>query len=76
MRKLITKSTIVCLLLTVAIQLTSCNTSETEQKKEEVIAEVIAPITAESTEIIYRKPVVFIAGIDKGDDLYYAKART
>jgi hypothetical protein len=77
MRKVITKIGIVCSFLLVALQFTSCdNQKEKVQSNSVEIAEVIAPISTTSTEIVYRKPIVFIAGIDKGDDCYYSKART
>ena len=77
MRKVITKTGIVCSFLILALQLTSCykSTKKTVASAIEV-AEVIAPTAMVPEEIIYRSPIVFITGIDKGSAHYYEDARS
>lgn len=77
MRKVITKTGIFCSFLILALQLTSCykSTKKTVASAIEV-AEVIAPTSMVPEEIIYRSPIVFITGIDKGSAHYYEDARS
>jgi hypothetical protein len=76
MRKVITKIGIVCSFLLIAAQFTRCDRQEEQTTTTPKIAEVILQTTPISSEIVYKKPVVFIAGIDIGEATYYAKART
>ncbi|MDX6746108.1 hypothetical protein SHK09_04830 [Polaribacter sp. PL03] len=55
----------------------SCNTSATKTGNETtIIADNSIPISTDYKEIIYQKPIVFIAGFDKGNETFYSNART
>lgn len=76
MRKVITKTGIVCSFLILAIQLTSCDNSTKITGSSAIeVEEVIVPTAMVPEEIIYRNPIVFITGVDKGSSHYYADAR-
>lgn len=55
----------------------SCD-RETSQKEKKpiIVAENTLPIPKEVKEIVYQKPIVFIAGFDKGNQTFYSNART
>lgn len=76
MRKGIAKASVVLAILFAVGPLVSCD-SKTPEKKPEVIAD--SAINAQSDvieeEIIYRKPVAFITGIDVEDQKFYKNAR-
>ena len=76
MRKGIVKASVVMGLLLVAGQFTSCDKKE-PVKKVEVIADNISSeeIDIVTEDIMYRKPVVFITGIDQEDQTFYKNAR-
>ena len=66
MRKVITKTGIICSFLILALQLTSCDNSTEKTVSTAIeVTEVIAPTAMVLEEIIYRNPIVFITGIDK-----------
>lgn len=55
----------------------SCdNKTIQKEKKPIIVAENTLPIPKEVKEIVYQKPIVFIAGFDKGNETFYANART
>lgn len=55
----------------------SCNLSTKKTGNEPLaIADNSIPIKEEIKEIIYQKPIVFIAGFDKGNESFYSNART
>ena len=68
---------IIAYVILVSISFVSCNnTKETKPKKE--IAKTLKESNKEYTvkkEFEVRKPIVFIAGFDKGDENYYNNAR-
>ncbi|MDA9339526.1 hypothetical protein N9Q68_00985 [Polaribacter sp.] len=77
MRKAITKIGIICSFLFVALQLISCDNSTKKAASTTVeTTELIVATAMIVEEIIYRKPIVFITGVDKGKNKYYSKART
>ena len=77
MRKTITKIGIICSFLLVALQLISCDNSSKKVVSKTIEASGIkAPTVMSAEEIIYRKPVVFITGVDKEKNKYYSKARS
>jgi hypothetical protein len=77
MRKVITKTGIVCSFLILAVQFTSCDNSIEKADSTAIeISEVIVPTAMIPEEIIYRNPIVFITGVDKGNAHYYADARS
>ena len=54
----------------------SCDSSAIRDINEtEISAANNIPILEEIKEIVYQKPIVFIAGFDKGNDTFYANAR-
>jgi hypothetical protein len=54
----------------------SCDSFASKVGNEtEIIAGKNIPIIEEVKEIVYQKPIVFIAGFDKGNDTFYANAR-
>lgn len=77
MRKGIVKASIVMGLLLAAGQFVSCGPTE-PAKKTEVIADNIenAETDVVKEEMIYRKPVVFITGIDNSEQNFYKSARS
>lgn len=79
MRKGIVKTSVVMALLLVAGQFVSCDKKEpVPVKKVEVLADNIENTETEvvKEEIIYRKPVVFITGIDTEEQKFYKSARS
>tara|TARA_B110000090_G_scaffold137706_1_gene151444 strand:+ start:2520 stop:3611 length:1092 start_codon:yes stop_codon:yes gene_type:complete len=76
MRKVIQKIGIVCSFLFVAVQLISCDNSPKKAVSTAIeFAEVIVPTVVSPEEVMYRDPIVFITGVDKGNAHYYADAR-
>ncbi len=76
MRKGIVKASVVMGLLLVMGQFASCG-SKAEEKEIDVIADNITIVETEkvSEEIVFRKPVVFITGIDTEEKKFYKNAR-
>ncbi|WP_435415223.1 hypothetical protein [Polaribacter aestuariivivens] len=76
MKTLLKKSAI---LFSFIIALTLCLQCDNPETKKEsntkVIAENSTPISEEVKEIVYQKPIVFIAGFDKGNETFYSTAR-
>ncbi|WP_299017242.1 hypothetical protein [uncultured Polaribacter sp.] len=55
----------------------SCNSSEEKTPKTpKVIVQNTIPIPKKVAAKVYQKPIVFIAGFDKGTENFYANART
>ncbi|WP_298764745.1 hypothetical protein [uncultured Polaribacter sp.] len=55
----------------------SCNSNEIEKQPEtQISAQNTIPVAQKVKAITYQKPVVFIAGFDKGNETFYNNART
>lgn len=77
MRAFLKKSVIVVAVLFLTNVIVSCKSSEEKKgSKTEIFADNNNPISQENKEIIYQKPIVFIAGFDKGNQSFYLDART
>ena len=76
MRTFLKKTVFVVTVLLAISAFVSCNSFASKNKKETaIIAEPVIPLLEEIKEIVYQKPVVFIAGFDKGTETFYLKAR-
>lgn len=54
----------------------SCDANTVKETKPVIVAENTLPIPQKVKEIVYQKPIVFIAGFDKGNETFYSNART
>ena len=73
MRTLLEKSIVVSFIILITSAFNSCNTRVIEDESEVTVIENLAE---NIKEITYQEPVVFIAGFDKGNDTFYADARS
>ncbi|QVY66798.1 hypothetical protein [Polaribacter sp. Q13] len=77
MKTLLKKSVFVAGLILLSSPFISCDNNEIKKENKIInIADNNIPIEKETTtEFQYRKPIVFIAGFDKGNETYYSNAR-
>ena len=74
MKNILKKSVILAGLILISSPFISCDNNEI--KKETIIADNSIPIENEATlNVVYREPIVFIAGFDKGNETFYSNAR-
>ncbi|WP_299667585.1 hypothetical protein [uncultured Polaribacter sp.] len=76
MKTFLTKSVCIAAAFLATSTFISCNSKSTNKTSPIIVAENTNSISAENKEIIYQKPIVFIAGFDKGSETFYADART
>ncbi|QNM86231.1 hypothetical protein H9W90_03670 [Polaribacter pectinis] len=76
MRTFIKKSVFVASVILATSSFISCNNSE-EKTTPKIVetAKLDTPVLAEEELIIYQKPIVFIAGFDKGNETFYSTSR-
>jgi hypothetical protein len=76
MRIFLKKTVFVFTVLLATSAFVSCDSLATKNKKAPlIVAEFVTPILEDIKEIIYQKPIVFIAGFDKGTETFYGNAR-
>lgn len=77
MRTFLKKSVLVAGLIVLSSPFISCDNNEIKKEKDIItLAENVIPINEEvDIEVIARKPIVFIAGFDKGNETFYSNAR-
>lgn len=76
MNTLLRKSAFVLSVLLATSSFISCNKTEPKQENESVLlAETTVTTTEEIIETFTRKPIVFITGLDRGDESFYDDAR-
>ena len=77
MRTFLKKSVFVAGLIVLSSPFISCENNEIKKEKDLIeFTENVIPINEEvDIEIIARKPIVFIAGFDKGNETFYSNAR-
>ena len=78
MRTFLKKSVFVAGFIVLSSPFISCDNNEIKKEKDVVVlAENVIPINDEvHIEVTPRKPIVFIAGFDKGNETFYSNART
>lgn len=75
MKTFLKKSVFVVVLIVLSSPFISCETAEIKpEKKAIVVADNID--SKEEIKVVSRKPIVFIAGFDKGNETFYSNART
>lgn len=76
MRTFLKKSVFVSAIFLATAAFISCD-SETVKNETEIatVSEITEPIPIEIKELTYKKPIVFIAGFDKGSETFYSDAR-
>ncbi|KGL63206.1 hypothetical protein [Polaribacter sp. Hel1_85] len=77
MRAFLKKSVFVSGLIILSSTFISCDNNEVKKEKEVIIIadNAISNDKETNIEITSRKPIVFIAGFDKGDETFYSNAR-
>ncbi|MCI2228358.1 hypothetical protein MC378_04200 [Polaribacter sp. MSW13] len=73
MNTLLKKSVFVVGIIVATSSFISCDKSKGESV---VIADNTTSINEKTSEVVTRKPIVFIAGFDKGNETFYSNART
>jgi hypothetical protein len=78
MRTVLKKSVFAASLIILSSSFISCDNEEIKKEKDIItLTENTIPIDEEvDIEVIGRKPIVFIAGFDKGNETFYSNART
>ncbi|MFK8061032.1 MAG: hypothetical protein AB8B78_13200 [Polaribacter sp.] len=77
MRTFLKKTVLVAGLIVLSSPFISCDNKEVKKEKEVVaIADNIPIPTKKEVKVVSRKPIVFIAGFDKGNETFYSNART
>ena len=77
MRTFLKKSVFVAGLVVLSSPFISCDTNEPKKENNNIIIadNTASKDVAEKTEVESRKPIVFIAGFDKGNEVFYSNAR-
>lgn len=76
MRNILRKTFVVSSLIIASSSFISCDTSSEKKASENLaIVETSKEIIEENIDITYKKPIVFIAGFDKGNETFYKDAR-
>ena len=77
MKKFLTKSVLVILVFIATNAIISYDWFPSKKKNETLIAAANNIIVLKKNKkITYQKPIVFIAGFDKGTEIFYSDART
>ena len=78
MKAFLKKSVFVAGLIVLSSPFISCNNSEIKKENEFIkVADNIFPLEEEiKVNVVSRKPIVFIAGFDKGNETFYSNARS
>tara|TARA_R110002049_G_scaffold25354_2_gene89154 strand:- start:8769 stop:9860 length:1092 start_codon:yes stop_codon:yes gene_type:complete len=77
MRTFLKKTVFVSAILLATSAFISCDSATQKTDNDSaIIADNSIPISQDVKEIIYQKPIVFIAGFDKGNETFYSNART
>ena len=77
MRTFLKKSLFVAGLIVLSSPFISCDNTDIKKEKDIItLAENVIPIHEEvDIEVLARKPIVFIADFDKGNETFYSNAR-
>jgi hypothetical protein len=77
MKKFLTKSVFVIVVFIAINAFRSCDSFPSKKgNKTLIVADISIPVSKKSKKIAYQKPIVFIAGFDKGTETFYSNART
>lgn len=77
MKKFLTKSVFVTTVFLAASTFISCDTFVSKKQDEIlIVADKSTPVSKIDKKIVYQKPIVFIAGFDKGTETFYSNARS